>query len=423
MNLLYNTAMAMLRPGAALASLRSPKIKRMVAGQNDTFKRLEHFRATLAPEGFDVWFHVASLGEFEQARPIIDVLLEDNPEISILVSFFSPSGYEVRHNYHPRVAVVYLPFDTPANARRFLDLAAPRKVLFVKYEFWGNYLTQIARRHIPLYIISAIFRPSQAFFKPWGGTFRRMLSAFSRLYVQDEASRDLLYKIGIDKVTVAGDTRFDRVNDIRRAARPIPEIENWISRKPADAPVVVFGSSWETDEEYYIPWLLKNPGVFAIIAPHEFDPRRLQRMRERLGADKSILLSEYDPNTPLPQYIIVDCFGLLSSLYRYASFAYVGGGFGVSIHNINEAAVYGIPVVFGPRHDKFKEAADLIHCGGGVSVSNRDSVEQTLTTFATDPDARTAAGQASRHYTDTHTGASALILREVFNVNPKSPQI
>lgn len=423
MNLLYNTAMTLMGPGVSLAAIRSPKLKRMVAGQRDTWKRLEEFRRTLAPEGFDVWFHVASLGEFEQARPIIDTLLQNDPAISILVSFFSPSGYDVRHDYNPRVAVVYLPVDTPSNARRFLNLARPRKVVFVKYEFWGNYLTQIAGRNIPLYIISAIFRPSQIFFKPWGAMFRRMLGTFSRLYVQDEASRDLLYKIGVDKVTVAGDTRFDRVNDIRKTAGPVPEIENLVSRKPADAPLVVFGSSWEADEEYYIPWLLKNPDVFAIIAPHEFDPRRLQRLRDRLGADRTVLLSEYDMQGPLPRYIIVDSFGLLSSLYRYATFAYVGGGFGVSIHNINEAAVYGIPVVFGPRHDKFKEAADLIHCGGGITVDNRESAEHALTLFAKDATARKAAGQASRHYTDTHTGASALILKEVFHINPKSPQL
>ncbi len=420
MNLLYNTALTLMGPGVRMAALRSDKLKRMVRGQSETFERLKHFRASLAPEGFDVWFHVASLGEFEQARPLIDALLAARPDIAILLSFFSPSGYEVRHDYHPRVATVYLPFDTPSNARRFVELAAPRKVVFVKYEFWGNYLAAVADRHIPLFIISAIFRPGQIFFKPWGGTFRKMLRTFDRLYVQDEASRDLLYNIGVDRVTVAGDTRFDRVTDIRRAARPVAEIENFVRRMPPGSPLVVFGSSWETDEEYYIPWLLKNPQVYAIIAPHEFDKRRLQRMTERLGADRTVLLSEYDPEGPLPRYIIVDSFGLLSSLYRYATFAYVGGGFGVSIHNINEAAVYGIPVVFGPRHDKFKEAADLIHCGGGVAVSNRDQVEQTLTLFATDEAARTAAGQASRHYIDTHTGASPLILKEVFNLNPKA---
>ncbi|MBD5183105.1 MAG: 3-deoxy-D-manno-octulosonic acid transferase [Bacteroidales bacterium] len=421
MNLLYDAAMSLMGPGARLAAGRSPKMRLMRNGQKQTWKRLEDFRKELAPNGFDVWFHVASLGEFEQARPLIDALIEARPNISILLSFFSPSGYEVRHNYHPRVGVVYLPFDTPSNASRFLMLAAPKQVVFVKYEFWGNYLSQIARRGIPLYLISAIFRPSQIFFRPWGGTFRKMLTNFDRIYVQDEGSRDLLSKIGIDRVVVAGDTRFDRVTDIRKAARVIPEIEDFISRIPKDAQIVVFGSSWESDEVYYIPWLKKHPEVYAIIAPHEFDKKRLIKLSERLGDERTELLSQYDSHGKLPHYILVDCFGLLSSLYRYASLAYVGGGFGVSIHNINEAAVYGIPVVFGPRHDKFKEAADLIHCGGGFSASSGEELEQILTSLITDVSARTAAGQASRHYIDTHTGASPLILKEVFNFKPNSP--
>lgn len=426
MNPAYNAAIACYRGAARMAALGSKKVRHMLHGQRETFDRLSNFRSKMAPEGFDVWFHAASLGEFEQARPLIEALLEHRPGTKILLSFFSPSGYEVRCNYDPRVAVVYMPFDRPALVKRFLDLAAPHMAIFVKYEFWGNYLEELRRRAVPTYIISAIFRPEQRFFRSWGCMFRRMLTAFTHMYVQDERSRKLLEGIGVTDVTVAGDTRFDRVTTIRLKGRDIPEIECFKSAAPARA-TIVFGSSWEEDEKRYMPWLAAHKDIRAVIAPHEFDKDRLAAMRRRLGSDCTMLLSDFrriyekSPQGAAKvaahlRFIIVDCFGLLSSLYRYADFAYIGGGFGKSIHNINEAAVYGIPVVFGPTHGKFKEAGDLIACGGGFSADSPEAIARIFDRLTDGSDERAKAGHAADSYISSQVGASAIIMKDIFNI-------
>ncbi len=398
----------------------------MLAGQAESLTRLQNFRRTKAPDGFDVWFHAASLGEFEQARPLIDALLKERKGIKILVSFFSPSGYEIRCDYDPRVSVVYLPFDTPGNVSAFLDAAAPRMAIFVKYEFWGNYLRQLKERGIPTYIISAIFRPGQVFFRPWGGIFRQMLCCYEHLYVQDERSRKLLGTISVDNVTVAGDTRFDRVTAIRAAGHDVAEVECFKDAVPGSF-TMVFGSSWDRDEEVYFPWLKKHPEVRAIIAPHEFDKDRLSAMRRSLGSDVTMLFSDFrriyhaspEGATKVARtlrYLIIDCFGLLSSIYRYADAAYIGGGFGAGIHNINEAAVYGIPVVFGPRHAKFKEAGDLIACGGGFSIDSAAACDSCLTALSSDADKCAAAGAAADRYIKANVGASAVIAKDLFDI-------
>lgn len=426
MNAAYNAAIALYRAAAHVASTWSPKVRRMIDGQHETLGRLAHFRESMAPGGFDVWFHAASLGEFEQARPLIDALLAQSPDTTILLSFFSPSGYEVRHNYNSRVAVVYMPFDTPKAVRAFLDAAAPRMAVFVKYEFWGNYLEELKRRNISTYIVSAIFRPSQVFFKPWGGMFRSILRKFDHLYVQDDRSRELLAGIGISAVTVAGDTRFDRVTEIRNNGRNIAEVECFKTAHPSAFTLVV-GSSWERDEDIYIDELHRHHESLAIIAPHEFDSARLTALRQRLGAERTMLFSEFSAlyaqspeeaakTASTINYLIIDCFGLLSSLYRYADVAHIGGGFGAGIHNINEAAVYGIPVTFGPRHQKFNEARDLIECGGGFCISNSNEFTKVFTNLTTDINARTAAGNAAGNYIATHIGASTIIMNELFNI-------
>lgn len=426
MNRAYNAAIKLYRSAAYLAAIGSPKVRHMLHGQAETLGRLRSFRAEKAPDGFDVWFHAASLGEFEQARPMIDALLARCSSCKILLSFFSPSGYEVRCDYDPRVAVVYMPFDTRDNVEAFLDVAAPRMAIFVKYEFWGNYLSTLARRGIATYIISSIFRPGQIFFRPWGGLFRRMLTSFTHLYVQDERSRRLLAEIGVDNVTVAGDTRFDRVTTIRAKGRDIPQVECFKAAVPA-SPLMVVGSSWERDEDMYIPWLHAHPECRAVIAPHEFDKNRLSALRRRLGSDRTMLFSDFKhiyEASPAGaakvasqlSYIIMDCFGLLSSIYRYADFAYVGGGFGAGIHNINEAAVYGIPVVFGPRHKKFNEAAALIACGGAFSVASAAETDSVLSHLLADTDARTAAGNAADAYIKANVGATAKIMKDIFGI-------
>ena len=410
MNPLYNLGIYLFSAGARVASKRSEKIRKMIAGQKQTISVLNEKRNEIAPDGFDIWFHAASLGEFEQARPVIERIRKHFPEKKILLSFFSPSGYEVRRNYDKVDCVVYLPFDTPGKVKRFLKAADPKMAIFAKYEFWGNYLEKLHKGGIPTYIISAIFRPKQRFFKKWGGMFRKMLNCYDRLYVQDEASQELLSNIGIDKVTVAGDTRFDRVTDILASAKSVPEVEAFVDKSPF---TLIAGSSWPEDEEIYIPWLKSHPDVKAIIAPHEFDTSRLAELKNKLGASR--LLSEIKDKKLTAdelnsiRFLIVDCFGLLSSLYRYGNAAVIGGGFGAGIHNLNEAAVYGIPVIFGPNHKKFKEAGELIARGGGFTYSSAPEFNATMNSLLNDPYALRNAGNAAGQYIKDSVGAISRI--------------
>lgn len=411
MNLLYNTGIRLYALGARAFALRNAKAARMVNGQKHTMERL---REALRPGKKYVWVHAASLGEFEQGRPLIERLRREKPECGVVLTFFSPSGYDVRCNYAGADVVCYLPFDTPRRAKKFLDAVNPVMAVFVKYEFWGNYLKELKRRDIPTYIISAIFRPTQPFFKWWGGMFRGMLGCYKTIFVQDERSAQLLEKIGVPtKVVVTGDTRFDRVTDILNTTVEMPEVEKFSANAPL---TIVFGSSWEQDEELYVPWLKAHPEVKAIVAPHEFDAARLEMLRH-IGAGEGVMLSELVANPEGrkdAQVLVVDCFGKLSSLYRYGQVAYVGGGFGDGIHNVNEAAVYGIPVLFGPKHKKFKEATDLIACGGGFSFESRVELEKLLDTMLHDAGKRKAAGEKAGKYIKRNLGATDKAFREIF---------
>lgn len=424
MNQLYNTGIRLYAFAARIASLRSTKVRKMIRGQHRTHDILAK---RLADKPGCIWFHASSLGEFEQGRPMIERLRREHPEKPILLSFFSPSGFEVRKNYPFVDAVVYLPFDTPHRVKRFLDAARPSMAIFIKYEFWGNYLQELKRRGIPTYIISSIFRPGQRFFRNIGGMFRKMLRCFNRLYVQDERSRRLLKIIGIENVTVAGDTRFDRVTDVMRSAVDIPGFPGFGEEAPLR---FIAGSSWEADEDIYVPWLNAHPEVKFIIAPHEFNETRLEHLRNRF-TKPAILLSEWTseikraklPGGAVPPHlknvsgIIIDSFGKLSSLYRYADIAYIGGGFGAGIHNLNEAAVYGMPVIFGPNHSKFKEAADLTACGGGFSVTSREEFNSVINRLASTPAALRHAGEEAGRYIRDHLGATDLIYTDLFNNN------
>lgn len=415
MNPLYNAGIALFGAGLKLASMRSEKISEMLRGQRQTLATLGQIRREVAPEGFDVWFHAASLGEFEQGRPLIERLRREQPQLKILLSFFSPSGYRVRRDYPGADAVVYLPVDSQSNVRAFLDAAAPRKAFFIKYEFWGNYLCELHRRSIPTYIVSAIFRPGQRFFRPFGGMWRRLLGYFDHLYVQDEASRSLLAGIGIDCVTVAGDTRFDRVTDIMNTHKPLPAAVAELAA--GDEFTLVCGSTWQPDEELIIPWFKKYPQLRLIMAPHEFDRRRVDNLLERLGRSESCCLSSLTADEPLPagcRALVIDSFGLLSSLYGVADVAYVGGGFGAGIHNINEAAVYGIPVVFGPKYQKFREAFDLIEAGGAFSVADKTAFDRVMDHLFDDAAARKAAGKAAGDYIARSIGATDIIYNDIF---------
>lgn len=409
-NFLYNLGIHLYKSAVRIASLSNPKAKKMVEGQKETFGRLQ---AALPAEGGAIWIHASSLGEFEQGRPLIERLRREYPDRKILLTFFSPSGYEVRKNYPLVDTVTYLPFDTPRNARRFVETVRPSVAIFIKYEFWGNYLQQLAKAGVPVYIISAIFRPGQIFFRPYGGMFRKMLRRFDRIYLQDENSRQLLAGICIDNTVVAGDTRFDRVTDVMAGTCEI-------AGGDALRSFIIFGSSWEADEANYLPWLNANPEVKFIIAPHEFDAARVSALCDTVSGNV-IPLSQWEKhiadNGTAPagvRGIVVDCFGKLASLYRYASVAYIGGGHGAGIHNINEAAVYGIPVVFGPNYHKFKEARDLIALGGAFCVTDAATTSSTLDRLLSDTSLRTSAGKTAGQYIADNIGATDRIFTDLF---------
>ena len=349
-----------------------------------------------------IWFHASSLGEFEQGRPMMEKIKAEHPEYKILLTFFSPSGYEVRKNYNGADVICYLPFDTPYRVKKFLNLANPSIAVFIKYEFWGNYLQELKHRNIPVYIISSIFRRDQLFFQWFGYPYRKMLYCFTHLFVQDDRSAALLKEFGITNVTVTGDTRFDRVLDVRNQARELSPVEHFVA-----------GSSWPQDEEILIPYFNEHPEMKLIIAPHEIHREHLMYI-ESLLKRPSVRLSDVFHDQSLAEgkdCLIVDSFGLLSSIYRYGTIAYIGGGFGAGIHNTLEAAVYGIPVLFGPKYHKFKEAKDLIKVGGGFSVSDKQSFCEKMDELLTYHEVLEAAGESAGQFVNGNAGATDKILR------------
>ena len=403
---LYNSGIYCYKQLVKLAAWRNPKARKLTEGQKSVFPYLE---ANAAPEGGYIWFHASSLGEFEQARPLIEAFRVKFPAKKIVLTFFSPSGYEVRKNYEQADLVCYLPFDLPRNVRRFLDLLKPGAAIFIKYEFWGNYLHELHRRQIPTYIVSAIFRPTQLFFRPGGGMFRRMLRTYTHLYVQNEESRALLAGIGIDNVSVVGDTRFDRVVEIRRQAKKLPLVEAFCG----ESKVFIAGSSWPKDEDIFIEYFNRHPEIKLIIAPHEIHEEHLAEIAVKLKRPH-IRYSQADARTAADaQCLIIDCFGLLSSIYQYGSIAYIGGGFGVGIHNVPEAAVYGIPVIFGTNYHKFREAKELIAAGGAFSIADFDAFDTLMQRFANDPDFLRRSGKAAGEYIAANTGATRRIIEDI----------
>lgn len=403
----YDFAIHLYSLGVKIASLRHEKARKIIDGQAVTMQRL---KKELSPEGGYIWIHAASLGEFEQGRPLIEMIRRNHPDAKILLTFFSPSGYEVRHNFPLVDAVVYLPFDTKKNVRQFLDTVKPRMAIFVKYEFWGNYLNELKLRGIPTYIISAIFRKSQPFFKPWGGEFRKMLTYFTHIYVQDEGSRELLAGIGFKNVTVAGDTRFDRVTDIMESCVEIPQA----AALTRDASLtIVAGSTWPPDELYLLPCFNAHPGMKLIIAPHEVNEERIVAIESQLNRPSCRLSTATPEEAAKCDCIIVDCYGKLSSAYRYGNIAYIGGGFGVGIHNLNEAAVYDIPVIFGPHYHKFKEARDLIKCKGGFSFSNKEEFDAIIEPIVNDKKLREQYGKNAGNYIKENLGATRIIYADI----------
>lgn len=361
-----------------------------------------------------IWFHASSLGEFEQGRPMMEKIKAEHPEYKILLTFFSPSGYEVRKNYNGADVICYLPFDTPYRVKKFLNLANPSIAVFIKYEFWGNYLQELKHRNIPVYIISSIFRRDQLFFQWFGYPYRKMLYCFTHLFVQDDRSAALLKEFGITNVTVTGDTRFDRVLDVRNQARELSPVEHFVCEGGKEKRLtLVAGSSWPQDEEILIPYFNEHPEMKLIIAPHEIHREHLMYI-ESLLKRSSVRLSDVFHDQSLAEgkdCLIVDSFGLLSSIYRYGTIAYIGGGFGAGIHNTLEAAVYGIPVLFGPKYHKFKEAKDLIKVGGGFSVSDKQSFCEKMDELLTYHEVLEAAGESAGQFVNGNAGATDKILR------------
>lgn len=403
--------------GMLIAAIFHKKARKMVVGIGQTYLLLRrHIKKTDRV----VWFHAASLGEFEQGRPLMERLRVEHPEYKILLTFYSPSGYEVRKDYEGADLVCYLPFDTPGNALSFLRLAHPEIAIFIKYEFWTNYLITCRRKGIKIYSVSSIFRPDQYFFK-WHmfGKYPALkpLRQFDHLFVQNESSKKLLADSGINCVTVVGDTRLDRVIAIKNAAAPLPLVEQFAG----DSPCFIAGSSWGPDEEIYIPYFAQHKDWKLIIAPHVISETHLKEI-EALLNDNGITHVRYTqleknevPVSSEVGALIVNCFGKLSSIYRYGKVALVGGGFGMGIHNVPEAAVYGIPVLFGPNNQKFREAQALKACGGSFEYQDNASFAALMDNFINNPEALKKAGDAADGYINANAGATDKCFNAIFN--------
>ena len=398
-----------------VAALGHRKARAMVRGQHDTWRIL---REKIDPTARYVWFHAASLGGFEQGLPVIERLRREQPSRKILLTFFSPSGYEVRKDYKGADVVCYLPFDSPTAARRFIKWARPEMAFFIKYEFWRNYIDVLSKKSIPIYSVSSIFRPGQIFFRWYGRKYARCLRRITHFFVQNERSVELLRTIGVqDNVTIVGDTRFDRVIDIRNNARPLPLVEQFTRAKEDSnaAPfVLVAGSSWQPDEDILLDYVNRHPDLRLVIAPHVVNDAHIQEIEQKLTTPALRYSQATLENVDDYRVLIIDGYGLLSSIYRYATVAYVGGGFGVGIHNVPEAAVYGIPVIIGPNHQRFAEAVALIANGGCKSIKNAEDFSAIMDDFLENPAHIAQAGSAAGDYIHQNAGATPVIYQHVF---------
>lgn len=425
---MYNLVIYLYLCGVAIASIFNEKVRKMWRGEREALKIL---RQKVDPNARYAWFHAASLGEFEQGRPIMERLRKEHPEYKILLTFFSPSGYEVRKNYEGADIVCYLPLDTIINARRFLRAIRPEVAFFIKYEFWYNYLHILKHRGVPVYSVSSIFRPNQIFFRWYGKQYGRVLKCFTHFFVQNQISKDLLSTININNVSITGDTRFDRVMSIKSQAKQLPIVEAFVggaecppssdTHHVSPSKVFVAGSSWPLDEDIFIKYFDEHPEWKLIIAPHVIGEDHLQQI---LGMTKRkvVRYTQMDTNSQIStlnsqlgnaDILIIDCFGLLSSIYRYGDVAYIGGGFGVGIHNTLEAAVWDMPVVFGPNNKKFQEAQDLKACGGGFEIANYEEFEQLMERFASDEAFLKESGSNAGHFVKDQAGATEKVLASV----------
>ena len=457
---MYNIAIYIYLIGVAIGSRFNKKIKKMWRGEREAVDLLKE---KVDPTAKYVWFHAASLGEFEQGRPLIEQLRATHPEYKILLTFFSPSGYEVRKNYEGADIVCYLPLDTIRNARRFLRAVHPVMAFFIKYEFWYNYLHILKHRGVPVYSVSSIFRPGQVFFKWYGRNYAKVLHCITHFFVQNEVSLQLLKGIGIDEATMVGDTRFDRVLQIKEQSKELPIVEAFkgingkgdackeelsedackkdlsenackedLSKDACkkdlseDAckedlsengskgcKIFVAGSSWQPDEDIFIRFFNDHPDWKLIIAPHVIGEDHLAYILDKLQMKAVRYTQATEQSAAEARCLIIDCFGLLSTIYRYGEIAYVGGGFGVGIHNVPEAAVWGVPVLFGPNNKRFQEAQDLLACKGSFEVTDYDSFNTIISRLISDDQFRHQCGEASANYVKSRSGATDIIMKSV----------
>lgn len=407
---MYNIGLLLYLAGVHAAALFHPKARKLVCGHRRALRELEQGMSRRGQRKV-AWFHCASLGEFEQGRPVIEALRRRRPDTFVLLTFFSPSGYEVRRRYAAADCVCYMPLDLWWVARKFVALAAPDVAVFVKYEFWYNYLSRLHRQGVRTYIVSAIFREQQAFFDQlYGKFFVRMLSFCDHLFVQNSESLDLLDSVGISNASLSGDTRFDRVLEVAATANALPQLAQFAA---PDALTLVAGSTWPPDEALLADLVSKIPGIKLIVAPHEVSKSRAIGLLEKFNRP-ALLYSQWQKNREvnLADYsiFVVDAVGFLSSLYRFGALAYVGGGFGAGVHNILEAAVFGVPVIFGGNHKKFREATDLVRLGGAFSVSSSAELLHVVDMLGSNRQLCEQRGSTCRSYVLQHRGATEIIV-------------
>ena len=418
--MIYNIVIYFVLWGIAIASLFNEKVRKMWRGEREAFKILKQ---KVDPNAKYIWFHAASLGEFEQGRPLMERIRKDYPQYKILLTFYSPSGYEVRKNYEGADIICYMPVDTRLNAIRFLRLVRPVMAFFIKYEFWSNFLHILKHRNIPTYSVSSIFREDQVFFKWYGRSYAGVLKCFTRFFVQNEESKRLLEGIGITAVDVVGDTRFDRVLQIKEAAKHLPICEAFrtgvASSQSADVPhhdfkVFVAGSSWPPDENIFIPFFNEHKDWRLLIAPHVIAEEHLKLILSLIKGKKVVRYTQTTPEEAAEaDVLIIDCFGLLSSMYNYGDVAYIGGGFGVGIHNTLEAAVWNMPVIFGPNNKKFQEAQGLLKSDGGFEINTYEDFSGLMSSLMNDETFLKQAGDKAGAFVAHLAGATDKVLASV----------
>lgn len=408
MYFLYSFGILLYGFGLRIAALFNQKARLWVNGRMALFFSLEKALKSIDRKRTPViWFHASSLGEFEQGRPVLEAFREEFPNYKILLTFFSPSGFEIRKTYDKADFIFYLPLDTPANARKWVELVNPRLVIFIKYDFWYNFLDALNQKAIPVYFISALFRPGQHFFKRYGLWFRHQLDSITWFFVQNESSEQLLRSIGKQNITMTGDTRFDRVYSIAMHKQPFPLIEKFC----AGDKVFIGGSTWKDDEDVILPLTLKNRlNIKLIIAPHDVSRERIESITGRLKRPFILYSEMNEGNVSDKEILIIDSVGILSQLYQYATLSFIGGGFGGSIHNIQEPITFGVPVFFGPGYHKFKEATDLVNLGGAFCIHTAKELETKVVEILSDPEKHRRLSSICRNYVEENRGATRIIM-------------